>query len=277
MLLVTKTHHERDETKVPDRLSLQDIGQVETNLSINTFILTMWRCMTFVAICDNSVFPSFTHIPVPSMLWRCLVGRQEGHPVCKKQSGGVLAWLSFWSEVQTCIRLSWCHSYSLSLALVKSRLVLPFWYRLTRVVPDKWPLNRRVLLTFHYYSEMAKHYQIFPLFSQYFHFLHDTSRLALLSRGNVVGFINKVTQHQAWLVLGILPWYANSHPGRLNLLLYAWPEMSSYCCVQHTDHWTHDVYKWHSIEVLADFELFMYVRDVLNVMFDLSLVGSESP
>ena len=32
-----------------------------------------------------------------------LVGRQEGHPTCKKLSGGVLAWLSVWSEVQTCI------------------------------------------------------------------------------------------------------------------------------------------------------------------------------
>ena len=32
-----------------------------------------------------------------------LVGRQEGHPACKKLSGGVLAWLSVWSEVQTCI------------------------------------------------------------------------------------------------------------------------------------------------------------------------------
>ena len=32
-----------------------------------------------------------------------LAGRQEGHPACKKQSGGVLAWLSVWSEVQTCI------------------------------------------------------------------------------------------------------------------------------------------------------------------------------
>jgi len=31
-----------------------------------------------------------------------LVGRQEGHPVWKKMSGGVLAWLSAWSEVQTC-------------------------------------------------------------------------------------------------------------------------------------------------------------------------------
>jgi len=27
-----------------------------------------------------------------------LVGRQEGHPACKKLSGGVLAWLSVWSD-----------------------------------------------------------------------------------------------------------------------------------------------------------------------------------
>jgi len=70
-----------------------------------------------------------------------LVLWQEGHPVCKKLSGGVLAWLSVWSEVQICIWPSWCHCHSLSLALVKSRLVLPFWYRLTWVVPDKGPLN----------------------------------------------------------------------------------------------------------------------------------------
>ena len=61
-----------------------------------------------------------------------LVGRQEGHPACKKLSGGVLAWLSVWSKVQTCIWPSWCHCHSLSLASIKSRLVLPFWYRLTR-------------------------------------------------------------------------------------------------------------------------------------------------
>jgi len=30
-----------------------------------------------------------------------LVGRQEGHPACKKLSGGVLVWLSVWSEVHT--------------------------------------------------------------------------------------------------------------------------------------------------------------------------------
>ena len=32
-----------------------------------------------------------------------LVGRQEGHPACKKLSGGVLMWLSVWSKVLTCI------------------------------------------------------------------------------------------------------------------------------------------------------------------------------
>ena len=37
-----------------------------------------------------------------------LVGRQEGHPACRLEylSGGVLVWLSVWSEVQTCIRPS---------------------------------------------------------------------------------------------------------------------------------------------------------------------------
>jgi len=32
-----------------------------------------------------------------------LVGQQEGHSACNKLSGGVLAWLSVWGEVQICI------------------------------------------------------------------------------------------------------------------------------------------------------------------------------
>jgi len=47
----------------------------------------------------------------------------EGHLACKKLSGGVLARLSVWSEVQTCLWPSGCHCHSLSLASVKSRLV----------------------------------------------------------------------------------------------------------------------------------------------------------
>jgi len=94
------------------------------------------HCFLFVDFCyaSEDLFSALT----------LLVGRQEGHPACKNLSGGVLAWLFVWSEVQTCIWPSWCHCHSLSLTSVTSRLVLPFWYRLTRVVPDKGPLNRCV-------------------------------------------------------------------------------------------------------------------------------------
>jgi len=53
-----------------------------------------------------------------------LVGRQEGHLACKNLSGGVLAWLSVWDKMQICVWPSWCHCHSLSLASVKSWLVL---------------------------------------------------------------------------------------------------------------------------------------------------------
>ena len=78
---------------------------------------------------------------MPSVLWRCWLGGRKGIQFCKKLSGEVLAWLSVWSETQTCIWPSWCHCHSLSLASVKSRLVWPFWYQPTRVVPEKGPLN----------------------------------------------------------------------------------------------------------------------------------------
>ena len=100
---------------------------VSVPLSISTCLLTLLssnylHCIAFSAL-------------------TLLVGRQEGHPACKKLSGELLAWLSVWSEVQTCIWPSWCHFHSLSLASVKSRFVLPFWYWLTQVAPDKGPLN----------------------------------------------------------------------------------------------------------------------------------------
>jgi len=42
--------------------------------------------------CDWRVLYAFSALML-------LVGRQEGHPACKKLSDGVLAWLSVWSEV----------------------------------------------------------------------------------------------------------------------------------------------------------------------------------
>jgi len=82
-----------------------------------------------------------------SVLWRCWLGGRKGIRPVKKLGGGVLAWLSVWSEMQTCIWPSSCHCHSLSHASVKSRLVLPFWYRLTRAVLDKGPLNGCVCVT----------------------------------------------------------------------------------------------------------------------------------
>jgi len=48
-----------------------------------------------------------------------------GWPV-KNLSGGVLAWLSVWSEMQACTWPSQCCCHSLSLSSVKSRLVFTF-------------------------------------------------------------------------------------------------------------------------------------------------------
>jgi len=105
-----------------------------------------WRSSTFLQQSamprsDSSCWWILTSSLLAFSALTLLVVRQEGHPACKKPSGGVLAWLSVWSEVQTCIRPSWCYCHSLSVASVTSRLVLPIWYGLTRVVPDKGPLN----------------------------------------------------------------------------------------------------------------------------------------
>ena len=90
-----------------------------------------WGLSASCHICESSCLQCFDTVG-----WR-----QERHLACKKLSGGVLAWLSVWSEVQTCIWPSWCHCHSLSLASIKSRLVITCWYWLTWVVPVKGPLN----------------------------------------------------------------------------------------------------------------------------------------
>jgi len=64
-------------------LSLCDVDVLSLNRS-SDFLPTLWLDDSFSAL-------------------TLLVGRQEGHPACKKLSGGVLAWLSVWSDVQTCI------------------------------------------------------------------------------------------------------------------------------------------------------------------------------
>jgi len=56
-------------------------------------LLILITGITYENTYENNAFSALT----------LLVGRQEGHPACKKQSGGVLVWLSAWSKVQTCI------------------------------------------------------------------------------------------------------------------------------------------------------------------------------
>jgi len=54
--------------------------------SVNAYSQRSQKCVSFVSA-DNAAFSALT----------LSVGRQEGHPACKKLSGGVLAWLSVWS------------------------------------------------------------------------------------------------------------------------------------------------------------------------------------
>jgi len=96
---------------------------VRVLVSWHTHVYAVFLSVEILAVFDTVIFSALT----------LLVGWQEGHPACKKLSGGVLAWLSVTSEVQTCIWPSWCHCHSLSFASVKSR----FFYRLTRVVLEK--------------------------------------------------------------------------------------------------------------------------------------------
>ena len=70
-----------------------------------------------------------------------LVGRQEGHLACKKLSGEVLAWLSVWSEVQTCI-MAQLMPLPLTVSCF-SKIQIGFTYLVLAhpVVPEKGPLN----------------------------------------------------------------------------------------------------------------------------------------
>jgi len=72
------------------------------NSNLTTTNFTVQKSTT-----DKKTFsPPVCMFKVVSVL-TLLVGRQEGHPAYKKLSSGVLAWLSVWSEVQTCIPCIW--------------------------------------------------------------------------------------------------------------------------------------------------------------------------
>jgi len=70
-----------------------------------------------------------------------LVWRQEGHPACKKTEwwgAGVVICLELGADLHMAQLMPLPLTGS---CFSKSRLVLPFWYRLNRVVLEKGPLN----------------------------------------------------------------------------------------------------------------------------------------
>jgi len=74
-----------------------------------------------------------------------LVGWQEGHPACKKTEwwgAGIVVCLERNADLHTAQLMPLPLAVSCFTKI--QRLVLPFWYRLTRVVPDRGPLNRCV-------------------------------------------------------------------------------------------------------------------------------------
>jgi len=69
-----------------------------------------------------------------------LVGRQEGHPACKKPSGRVLAWLSVCSAVKcNTVQLMPLHPKTPSYL---AALVLLFYYQLIQAVLEKKAVKR---------------------------------------------------------------------------------------------------------------------------------------
>jgi len=92
-----------------------------------------------------------------------LVGRQEEHPACKNWV--MRCWCGYLSGVMCRLfafgpadATAYQNQYEISLASFKSRLVLPFWYRLTQVVLEKRPLNGCSSSSCNTHPELKKHF-----------------------------------------------------------------------------------------------------------------------
>ena len=73
------------------------VGRLEVAVTLD------WTVVQVDHALQRNAIPTDVDDVVAFSALTLLVGRQEGHPACKKLSGAVLAWLSVWSEVQTCI------------------------------------------------------------------------------------------------------------------------------------------------------------------------------
>jgi len=126
----------------------------EASVCYNSTLMTTvsnicWKKATVTLVSKNGLH---SELPLsqgclPSVLWHCWLGSRKGIRHVKNWAMG--CWRGYLSAAR-CIWPSGFHCHSLSCASVKSRLVLPFWYWLTRVVPDKGPLNGYVCVCYLY-------------------------------------------------------------------------------------------------------------------------------
>jgi len=98
-----------------------------------------------LAIVPNHVYKQMQW-SMPSVLWRCWLDSKPGHPACKKTEwwdAGVVMYLGQGADLHMAQLMPLPLTISCS---SKSRLVLPFWCQLTRVVPDKIQESRKMVL-----------------------------------------------------------------------------------------------------------------------------------
>ena len=115
-------------------VDVTDILEPDTSFALCLFLVE-WH-----VVCAKEITVGLVELVWPSVLWRCWLGDRKGIRPVKTEWWGAGVVICLERGVQTCIWPSWCHCHSLPLASVKSRLVLPFWYRPTRVVLEKGPL-----------------------------------------------------------------------------------------------------------------------------------------
>jgi len=68
---------------------------------ISRITCVWWTKLLLVIVMLAGRFIWLYYERVPSVLWRCSLGSRKGFRPVKKLSGGLLAWLSVWNEVQT--------------------------------------------------------------------------------------------------------------------------------------------------------------------------------
>jgi len=116
--------------------------------SLEQHLLPVWRIISLISHNRNNCQTGYCYI-LPSVLWRCWLGGRKGiRPVKKWVMGcwrGCLGWGADLHIAQQ-MPLPLTISCSTKSRLVLTFLVLPFWYLLTQVVPDKFQKSRKTVV-----------------------------------------------------------------------------------------------------------------------------------